>query len=153
MAKKTKKLPKASLVQMITLITGSVILLIAIIATLAYLVRSLGNEPDNFQSCKDAGGLILESYPEKCSINGKTFVAPNQSVEGGSDQSTNIDVTPYIGLNEQDALTKADEANRVARIVERDDEALAVTMDFSPGRLNIFVKDGKVFKVQVEGQE
>lgn len=28
---------------------------------------------DDFESCKRAGGIVMESFPEQCAINGKTF--------------------------------------------------------------------------------
>lgn len=98
---------------------------------------------NTFQACKDASGTILESYPEQCKINGKSFTDSTQSVDKSG---TNA----YIGLAEQAALDKAKSENKSARIVERDGEALPVTMDYAPGRLNFYVKDGKVYRLQVE---
>ncbi len=37
-------------------------------------LKSIGT----FAECRDAGGAILESYPEQCAINGKTFPNPDQ---------------------------------------------------------------------------
>ena len=78
-------------------------------------------------------------------LNGKSFTNEAQSVDSPANA--------YIGLTEQTALDKAQAENKPARIVERDGEPLAVTMDFMPGRLNLSVRDGKVYKVQVEGAE
>lgn len=100
---------------------------------------------NSFQACKDADGAILESYPEQCLLNGKTFTNEEQSIDSQPDD--------YVGLTEQDALAKADTENKSARVVERDGESLPVTMDYMPGRLNLSVKDDKVYKVQVEGEE
>lgn len=96
---------------------------------------------DNFAECKTAGGAILESYPEQCSVNGRTFVNMAQ-ISNGSE---------YVGLSEQAALDKATSNNVPARVVERDDESLPVTMDYVVGRHNLHVRDGHVYKVQVEG--
>lgn len=101
---------------------------------------------DNFQTCKDAGGALLESYPEQCMLDGKSFTNSAQVPK-----SSNGD--EYVGLAEQAALDKAKSASKAARVVERDGESLAVTMDYAPGRLNLYVKDGKVYKVQVEGSD
>ncbi len=60
--------------------------------------------------------------------------------------------TSYIGLTEESALAKAKEANIPCRVVERNGEGLIITMEYAPGRLNLYVKDGKVYKVNVEGQ-
>lgn len=98
---------------------------------------------DSFDECKTAGGAILESYPEQCLINGRTFVNTAQ-ISNGSE---------YVGLSEQAALDKAKSNNVPARVVERDDESLPVTMDYVVGRHNFHVKDGHVYTVQVEGKE
>lgn len=96
---------------------------------------------NDFQGCKDAGGAILESYPEQCLINKRTYV---NTVQLNSDG--------YIGLTEQAALDKAKGENESARVVEREGESLPVTMDFVYGRHNLFIKDGKVYDVEIEGQ-
>lgn len=134
-----------SLLQTVTITIGSTLLvLVGIIAIVLALQPK--SEVNSFQTCKDAGGAIMESYPEQCSKDGKTYTNPDQSVG-----STNTD--EYIGLSEADALAKAEANNKAARVVERDNEDLPVTMDYSPGRLNFYVKDGEVYKVQVEGEE
>ncbi len=97
----------------------------------------------NFEQCKEAGGTLLESYPEQCQINGATFVDT-----GADDEVTGND--GYIGLSEKAALEKAEQANVPARVVERDGKALPATMDLRHGRHNFFVRDGKVYKVNVE---
>lgn len=60
------------------------------------------------------------------------------------------DDSKYIGLTEKAALAKAKQSNIPARVVKRDDEALPVTMDFVSGRYNFYVRDGKVYSVEVE---
>jgi hypothetical protein len=122
-----------------------IICVIAAVVLVAALLLKPAKEVNSFQSCKAAGGSLLESYPEQCLINGKTFTNPDQSLENNTEA--------YIGLAEQQALDMASQANKTARVVERNGESLPVTMDFMPGRLNLYVKEGKVYKVQVEGQE
>lgn len=117
-----------------------------IIAGILLWKPSINKNIDNFQSCKDAGGTILESYPEQCSLDGKSFTNDAQVPK-----SSNGD--EYVGLAEQAALDKAKADSKAARVVERDGEALPVTMDYAPGRLNLYIKDGKVDKVEVEGSE
>ena len=95
----------------------------------------------SFEDCKNAGGSVMESYPERCMIDGATFTNTNQTLSGDG----------YIGLSEADALTKAAEDKVAARVVERDGESLPVTMDFSYGRHNLHIKDGKVYSVEIEG--
>ncbi len=100
---------------------------------------------NNFETCKAAGGAILESYPEQCLLNGTSYTNNAQSVTPTVDG--------YVGLTEQAALDRAKSQSKAARVVERDGEALSMTMDFMPGRANLYVKDGKVYKVQIEGEE
>ena len=122
-----------------------IICIVAVIAVVVLMREKSDKDINNFQTCKNAGGAILESYPEQCMLNGKSFTNETQSVDSPANA--------YIGLTEQTALDKAQAENKPARIVERDGEPLAVTMDFMPGRLNLSVNDGKVDKVQVEGAE
>ena len=122
-----------------------IICIVAVIAVVVLMREKSDKDINSFQTCKDAGGAILESYPEQCMLNGKSFTNETQSVDSPANA--------YIGLTEQTALDKAQAENKPARIVERDGEPLAVTMDFMPGRLNLSVRDGKVYKVQVEGAE
>ncbi len=100
---------------------------------------------DSFESCKAAGGSIAESYPEQCFLQGKSFVNHTQHVDASASE--------YIGLAEQAAVDKATRTRTPHRVVERDGMQLPVTMDFAPGRLNFYLKDGMVYKVQVEGRE
>ncbi len=116
--------------------------IVAIIVTVV-LQPKPGKDINSFQACKDAGGAILESYPEQCMLDGRSFTNTAQSIG---------DMSGYSGLAEQAALDKAKAENRSARVVERNGESLPVTMDFAPGRLNLYVNDGKVYRVQVEGE-
>ena len=83
----------------------------------------------------------MESYPEHCSIGGRTYVNERQLSVGSE----------YVGLSEADALAKAKDENVIARVVERDGDGMTVTMDFLLNRHNLYVKNGKVYKVDVEG--
>ena len=124
---------------------AALVCVVTVIAVAVVMREKSDKDINNFQTCKNAGGAILESYPEQCMLNGKSFTNETQSVDSPANA--------YIGLTEQTALDKAQAENKPARIVERDGEPLAVTMDFMPGRLNLSVNDGKVDKVQVEGAE
>lgn len=101
----------------------------------------------NFQECKDAGGVIMESYPEQCRIDGRLFTNDEQVYQIIAEDSDE-----YIGLTEEEALDKAKQEGVTARVVERDGEALPSTMDFAFGRHNFSVKDGRVYAVHVEGE-
>ncbi|HEY0964938.1 MAG TPA: hypothetical protein VGE13_00480 [Candidatus Saccharimonadales bacterium] len=125
---------------------GVVAIICAIVLALAMVfLRKSDKAVTDFQTCKNAGGAIMESYPEQCNINGKTFTNSAQSLDGNANE--------YIGLTEKVALDKASAANKAARVVERDGESLPVDMSFQPGRLNLHIKDDKVSKVDIEGKE
>ncbi len=94
-----------------------------------------------FAECRAAGGNLMESYPEQCNLDGHTYVNEKQ-LSSGND---------YVGLSETDALAKAKSEGVAARVVEHDGKSMAVTMDFVFNRHNLYVKDGKVYKVDVEG--
>ena len=134
--KQTKKEKRVFWAVIATFVVAALVPIGIIVARQA----SLG-KIDSFEACKEAKGEVMESYPEQCAINGKTFT--NQAQQPGGE---------YIGLTEQEALDKASQENVTARIVEREGESLPVTMDFSFGRHNFSIKDGKVYKVEIEGQ-
>lgn len=118
------------------------VLAIAGVAVFMWLQSINKQSINTFHDCRQAGGSIAESYPEQCFINGKSFANP--------DQITNTSTDDYIGLGEKAAMSKAEQDNKPARVVERDGESLQVTMDYVPGRLNFYVRDGKVDKVEIE---
>ena len=48
-----------------------IICIVAVIAVVVLMREKSDKDINSFQSCKDAGGAILESYPEQCMLNGK----------------------------------------------------------------------------------
>ncbi len=58
--------------------------------------------------------------------------------------------TDYRGLTESAAAQLAETRQVPFRVVKRDGEALAVTMDYRPGRINAEVEKGIVVNYQVE---
>lgn len=140
MAKQVRKLSAEARYTTLILLVGLVVIAIGVALLLRRpLVIS------TFAQCEKAGGAILATYPEQCSIGGATFT--NTASKQTSDSQA------YVGLTEEAALAKAAKANTPARVVERDGEALPVTMDYVFGRLNFSIKDGVVYKVAVEGGE
>lgn len=84
-----------------------------------------------------------------------TVVNPNPT-----DDSTDSDTMPsepatedYVGLSEVEAEALATANNVPFRVVERDGEALMVTEDYRPGRINAVVVAGVVTAYTVEGSE
>lgn len=121
-----------------------IVLLVALVAIGVVAMRQARRTAiDNFADCKAAGGVIMESYPEQCRIDGRTFVNEAQRVQDASD---------YVGLSEQEALDKAAREETPARVIERDGQALPATMDFRHGRHNFSVQDGVVYHVDIEGE-
>ena len=59
----------------------------------------------------------------------------------------------YIGLTEKAAMDKARQDGVTARVVEREGEGVPVTMDLADGRHNFYIKNGTVYKVEVESIE
>ncbi len=115
------------------------------------LVVYLNNMPSksigSYKECTNAGGTVTQTYPEQCTINGKTFT--NTSSDSSNKSSTS-QPNDYIGLSEQAALDKAKSENTPARVVKRDGEELPTTMDYAQGRLDLTISDGKVEKVDIE---
>ncbi|GAA4351476.1 hypothetical protein [Angustibacter luteus] len=57
--------------------------------------------------------------------------------------------TSVVGMTEDDAVKAVADAGGTTRVVERDGEKFAVTMDLNPSRINLTVTDGKVTKATV----
>lgn len=125
-------------------IIAALIVLAAGVAIVAWAKSTDSSLINNFHDCRHAGGIVAESYPEQCFINGKSFTNP--------DQASNTPADSYIGLGEYEAFDKAKSESKPARVVERDGESLPITMDYAPGRLNFYIRDDKIIKVEIEGE-
>lgn len=71
-------------------------------------------------------------------------------IEGKADKKTIPVIEDFIGMNEKEAFALAKKHDIPFRIVERDDVSLPVTLDFRVGRMNAFIKKGKVISVNIE---
>lgn len=78
------------------------------------------------------------------------FFNPNPNPNTPNPSAQTPKATEYIGMSETEAMLKAKQNNTPARVIEHEGESLATTMDFVEGRLNFYVKDLKVYKVDVE---
>lgn len=138
-----KPQPKGKIGKLVLITWVLVIIVILAVTALALTLTQRGSDKaiNSFQTCKDAGGRIAESYPEQCFINGKNFV---------NDLQVGDTYDSYVGLTEQEAMDRAKRENKPHRVVERDGQSLPVTMDFVEGRLNFHVRDNRVYKVEVE---
>ena len=142
MARKAQRKEKRDLTLIWALLAIGVGLLL-IVGSLVWARQRLVENINSFQACKDAGGSIAESYPEQCFIEGKSFTNPDQFAQSP-------DANGYIGMSETEAMLRAQQSKTPARVVEREGEPLPVTMDFTEGRLNFYIKDLRVYKVDVE---
>ena len=50
---------------------AALVCVVTVIAVAVVVREKSDKDVNNFQTCKDAGGAILESYPEQCMLNGK----------------------------------------------------------------------------------
>ena len=116
---------------------------IIVVMILTAIAQPKAVEVHDFESCVQAGGVVTATEPDQCISNGKSFTRTAQNSTAAE---------PYIGLPEDQAMAKAHGAGRAARVVERDGEALPVTMDISPCRLNLYVRSGEVYNVEIEGE-
>lgn len=92
---------------------------------------------NDFDSCKENGGEVSN---DTCRYDDKEYSSQAEADSGGG----------YVGLDEKAALERAERKGKPARVVKRDDENLAITMDLRDGRLNFTVNDGVVTAVDVE---
>ena len=53
--------------------------LLLVVGLILFLQTQSSPKVYDFQTCKNAGGALLESYPEKCMLNGKSFVNESQA--------------------------------------------------------------------------
>lgn len=127
------------------IVAVSAVVVIALVAVIIVLLMQQTKVINNFSQCKEAGGMVMQTFPEQCSLNGKTFT--NSSAQSSDNSNPASD---YIGLTEAEALAKAKQDNVPARVLERNGEQLPSTEDFSPGRHNLTIKDGKVSKDVIE---
>lgn len=161
MNKKVKKtLSKSNKVNTIIAVQAIVILLLGI--TVAILSGQAPRVVTNFDQCAELfEGNVVETktwtrVERACDINGERFyqrdmnstTSPQKNQDNPS--SKNNSGKSFVGLTEEEATTKANEDNTPIRVVERDGEPLPATMDLVDGRVNLYVKNGVVYKAIVE---
>lgn len=119
-----------------------------IVITLIVLVANRRDQQQtpiaSFQECKEANGQIAPEKPYECTINNQTYVDPSSAQVPVSSPDD------YIGLSEQEAVDKANKKNIPNRVIERDGQTLMETEKLIPGRISFYVRDGKVYKVDID---
>ena len=87
---------------------GVIILILAIVLSWYLFIRDTdvrtSNSPSDFRSCVEAGNPIMESYPEQCSAEGKTFSNPDQKAPAlpGSSEAMTEKQAPDIAVAADD---------------------------------------------------
>lgn len=61
-------------------VAGGSVLVIALLVVITVLLLRPAKVVSSFEQCKAAGGVLLESYPERCMINGNSFTNLSQSI-------------------------------------------------------------------------
>lgn len=60
-----------------------VIVLLIVIVTVAFFLNKDQKVPTSFEECKArSDAKILETYPEQCVVDGKTFTGPENQLQG-----------------------------------------------------------------------
>jgi hypothetical protein len=76
---------------------------------------------------------------------------PNDEPLGNQAQIEAAQALDLEGMSEDEAAQVAAENDVMFRVVERDGEPLAMTMDYRPGRINATVEGGVVTSYTIEG--
>lgn len=86
-------------------------------------------------------------------LTSHTAEAPVTEETNTTEQPTDPATDGYIGLSEAEAEALATQNGVPFRVVELDGEALMVTEDYRPGRINAVVEGGVVVSYTVEGAD
>ena len=57
-------------------------------------------------------------------------------------------INAIVGMTEKDAVAHLAKLKKIMRVINRDGEALMVTMDINPNRVNVWVKNGIVSNLE-----
>lgn len=164
MNKKPKTASKVKQIKLNNIIIAEAVIIVILGITVGALAGRQPKIVANFDQCISAGGseLIPEDAGRNasptCVIDGVSF---NQ--KGSRNQMNNKPQRPnrpssdvrskqkmFMGLTEVEAMEKAQDEDITVRVLERDGQPLPMTMDLIQGRVNLSIKDGVVYKVDVE---
>ncbi len=73
-----------------------VVVVLGLIGGVGYYVYQRQNKSmiTTVEECTAAGNPIMESYPEQCSVDGKTYTNPNQQLDKAVTESTDETTQP-----------------------------------------------------------
>lgn len=80
-------------------------------------------------------------------VHGDRIIEAQIGAEGDQEGTRDVNLLPWLGHSEAAATALAHEHGRPLRIVARDGEQMAVTMDYRENRLNVHVRKGIVIAV------
>ena len=110
--------------------------LIAVIVALAVVVVLLLRRPvsvvSNFEQCKKEVGVILESYPEQCSIQGTTFTNTAQVVDTPDDTASQDETKQQ----ETDSSTQQGETSASSPKADENDSIVAAVGAYAHTRVD-----------------
>lgn len=137
-----------------TKLTLFVVLIIAVFSVPAiWFFSQKKTEPVlmNYEDCVAAGYAVEESNPPKCTTPDGWVYTKHVDANDSSD-SDEIE-KQYVGLNEKQAKNLAKKQDRRFRVISRDGKELPITLDFSRGRVNAYLENDKVVKIQIENDK
>lgn len=128
------------------------IAVIAIISFLFFMTNNKSSEKSSSQKSQSTTSLPTPRNPSDSQTDIKTMCSDHMDATVAQEPFDTIQhctdfLESLIGLSEQAATQKAEQANAVIRVVHRDGEDLIATMDFIDNRVNISVNQGKVIAV------
>lgn len=104
----------------------------------------------------DGGGVDPEPMPEPVPADPGPEPGQAEPGDAGDDVSPDGDdpaaeklAEELVGLPEDDAVARIEEAGFEVRVVARDGEHFAVTEDYRPDRLNLTIQQGRVLEASV----
>ena len=84
--------------------------------------------------------VVLAFWFSKNSQNNEVIVDPPIGEVGQCQEIA----SSYVGLSEQEAISKAKKDGLTYRVTERDGEGLMATMDYSADRINLAISNNKI---------
>ena len=134
----------------------SVLLIPLSASALSFAPDTVFLEATTSEACAAEGGDFTEWYGETyCTTREEVVANPNPgggSFELEGEAQVKIAKTlELVDLSEEEAASVTEAAGLPFRVVWRDGEPLAVTMDYRPGRINAAVQSGVVVSFDIEG--
>ncbi len=95
----------------------------------------------------------MDYRPGRINASVENDIVVSYEVEGEEVESSSSPAADYTGLTVEESETQAANSGDTFRVVFEDGEALPMTLDYRPGRINATVEDGVVISYEIEGEE